>query len=150
MPSYSSIVPYAEDHACGHRIYQRIPTTQAQRDAAIAKSLEPCRDCKRAADQAAASEAANRDGMAPLEGSEKQVAWAMTLRQQALTGLSSYLVGMVKLEHPDLRFAMAATEALEYGVKSASFWIDHRRADSETLLAEWTPIARAILEGAPA
>lgn len=97
-----------------------------------------CDDCKRAqreAEQARienehkeatekATEKANDLGLPKLKGSEKQVAWAMVLRDQALERITKYF--------PEL------TETREFmmlkDMDKAKFWIDHRMDRAEALL----------------
>lgn len=151
MPQITTIEPYAELHACGHRIYQRIPTTQAQRDLAARKSLEDCFECTREAAREIARVAAERDSLPALDGSHKQTEWALTIRQDARQYLADQLTVMTQraTSESELRAAFAAVDGMVYGVRQASFWID-RRDRLADLLDEWLPIARVMLNGAPA
>ncbi|HRK16536.1 MAG TPA: hypothetical protein PK490_19810 [Prosthecobacter sp.] len=112
-----------------------------------------CPECYRAsidAKRAAASEAAAREseeiGLPDLEGSEKQVAWALRLRAEALKNLSENLklkvprfFSKLELKH-EMTDVLSAFEALALnwaaGKTSASWWIDSREAGWLDLFAK--------------
>ena len=88
-----------------------------------------CDDC-RAAERAAsnAANAANNynAGLPQLTGSDKQVAWAETIRAEKLT---AFRAAGIKPEILDKVIAVVFAET------SASAWIDRRNADVRQLMA---------------
>ncbi|KAI93541.1 hypothetical protein T281_16050 [Rhodomicrobium udaipurense JA643] len=88
-------------HTCGHeadhdlrgRTRRNLGSSKSQRDWLAKKRAEEiCPDCaekalaeKRAAESAAAAQTAAEAGLPPLVGTPRQVAWAETIRADALT-----------------------------------------------------------------
>lgn len=111
------------------------------KDQAIYKAYletQICEDCKRAqreAEQAKlenerkdasakATEKAEEAGLPKLKGSEKQVAWAVVIRDKALERITKYF--------PEL--ADTREFNMLKDVDEAKFWIDHRLDRAEALL----------------
>ena len=111
------------------------------KDQAIYKAYletQICDDCKKAqreAEQervlnerkgatAKATAKAEEAGLPKLKGSEKQVAWAMVLRDKALERITKYFP-----ELADTREFMMLKD-----VDDSKFWIDHRMDRAEALL----------------
>lgn len=98
-------------------------------------NITECRDCeakriaeKRAEESAQAAENANERGWPELQGTEKQVAWANTLREQEL---AEYIERAKALQRNESRRAKGELiiAAIEYTIKTkvkASWWIDNR------------------------
>ncbi len=91
-----------------------------------------CDDCK-AAERAAANatnatNAANNNnaGLPPLTGSDKQIAWAETIRAEKL---AAFRAAGIKPEMLEKVIAVVFAET------SASAWIDRRNADVRQLMA---------------
>lgn len=70
------------NHACGHAEEVNLFGRHADRDRKV-QWLESrdCQACRLGVANVASAQASTRDGLPPLEGSEKQVAWATTIRQ---------------------------------------------------------------------
>jgi hypothetical protein len=89
------VARYDVQHACGHTVEHQLTGPGRTRDWRLKRlAEETCWDCDRAERAAAldlvnhqAAEAAAAAGLPTLEGSERQVAWATTLRADALAEL---------------------------------------------------------------
>lgn len=106
-------------HTCGHITRENLVGPMADR-ARRAEWLaaQPCTECKRAAELDAAR--AQTADMIMLTGSEKQVAWATTIRAAAIAAVDTLLAGAALNANQQ-----AAIDALR-GQASAKFWIDNR------------------------
>jgi len=117
-------------HACGHEQAHYLAgyISQQERKARWLQTTS-CRACFIASKKAAQAEAATRDGAAiahldllPLSGSDRQVAWATTIRASRLATL------ITDREAPlGWQACLAATDA--------KWWIDHRELPNADLLA---------------
>ncbi|WP_157227509.1 hypothetical protein [Nocardia asiatica] len=121
---------YRIDHRCGHGIDTQIygPNVHGEREREAARRAQhPCPECLRAARSAAAAETATRQQWPALQGTDKQVAWAMTLRDTAMHALEKSMAqrrdGLADL---DAR-ALAYREIL-LSTTAASAWITQRHA----------------------
>lgn len=122
---------YHITHACGCTITHQLcgPTKDRARKESWLES-QPCRECERKAINEASAARAEAAGLPALEGSEKQVAWATTIRDKALPEMAK-----LKLKgHPKLSDAAQAevadaiiliTTEIERQT-DASWWIEHR------------------------
>lgn len=93
---------YHITHSCGHsRTYNICGTDVHGERGRKAKwyASQPCPDCRRAEENAAAAQSNREKGLPQLEGSPKQIAWAETIR-------------------------CAAVQAK--AITSAAWWIDHQ------------------------
>lgn len=115
---------YDVTHACGHVAVHNLIGPRRSREWRI-KQLEEelCRECwleeqRRKNEEAAAANKA--DELPPLEGTEKQILWAESIRREALDGLAKFI------DHE--RFADRMGRLIERLAMetSASWWIDHR------------------------
>lgn len=101
-----------------------------------------CDACKEAAKQAAteaAARAAAEAGLPELEGSEKQVAWAETIRQKFVDEADKYRKMYDTMDPEEAKdhrekFENAVSDIL--GRTSARFWIDNRTTDARTLIID--------------
>ena len=120
-------------HACGHGQAHCLTgfASQQERKARWLQTTK-CRTCFIADKQSEQAASAARDGAAtahlelpPLTGSERQVAWAATIR----AGRLASLVGSS---------AAADTDTLQtcHAVTDAKWWIDHRNLSHADLLAK--------------
>lgn len=75
---------YTINHTCGHQVTVQLFGKYADRERRIAY-LETCEcdECRKAKANAAAAAAKEERGLPDLTGSEKQIAWANTIREQA-------------------------------------------------------------------
>ncbi len=106
-------------HTCGHTTRENLVGPMAGRTArAEWLASQPCIECKRAAEVEAATAATA--GMVDLIGSDKQVAWAMTIRAAAVAAVDALLAGAALNAQQQ-----AAIDALR-GQADAKFWIDNR------------------------
>lgn len=126
-------------HTCGHGQAHYLTgfASQQERKARWLHTTK-CRTCFIAHKQSEQAAAAARDGAAtarlelpPLTGSDRQVAWAMTIR----AGRLASLVGSS---------AAADNDALQtcLTVTNAKWWIDHRDLSDTDLLAKSRLCAR--------
>lgn len=79
---------YTINHTCGHQVTIQLFGAYKDRERRIAY-LETCEcdECRKAKANAAAAAAKEERGLSDLTGSEKQVAWANTIREQAYKAL---------------------------------------------------------------
>lgn len=79
---------YTINHTCGHQVTVQLFGKYADRERRIAY-LETCEcdECRKAKANAAAAAAKEERGLPDLKGSEKQVAWANTIREKAYKAL---------------------------------------------------------------
>jgi hypothetical protein len=119
-------------HACGHEQIHYLSGFASQQERK-ARWLETtmCRTCFVATNQAEQAEAAVRDGAAIahlnlplLTGSDRQVAWATSLRASRFCAL----VARPMTEGKDYQVCALVTDA--------KWWIDHRALPDAELLAE--------------
>lgn len=115
---------YTINHICGHTVTVQLFGAYKDRERRIAylETLE-CEECRKAKINAAAAAAKDERGLADLTGSEKQVAWANTIRENAYKCLDM-LKPFAKNEQ---------SQAMMEGWKSkmdaqveAKWWIDNR------------------------
>lgn len=132
---------YTIKHRCGHEVEHQIYGTdvrgERERKAAwLAKG--DCPRCARAATTAVqaaenvvAAELASAEGLPAMTGSEKQVAWATTLRQQTLDKLIERAAGLARLpgtaeQHQELDDLAARARVALVARTEARWWIDRR------------------------
>lgn len=79
---------YIVTHACGHQVEYRLNGAYSIRERRIAY-LETCNcyECKKAQANALAVESKEKRGLPDLTGSEKQIAWANTIRECVYSAL---------------------------------------------------------------
>ena len=123
---------------CGHaetiQIYGKVSGRDNQ---AAYEQTKLCYECykaeqsaKRAAESHNAAEAAKSSGLPALVGSDKQIAWAETIRAAALAEIEPLRETMEKVpqDHPNIKSAKSALEIINKvaGRASAKDWIDTR------------------------
>lgn len=137
-------MPWVEiRRACGHDESVQItgPDTRGQHDRkAVALTEKPCGPCRReqlvqarAAESAAAAIDAKSMGLPPLTGSPRQVAWAETIRRQAVDDLDTFRARMGQWvgEDPSARVSQAdqlaaALDQVTTAHTTAAWWIEHQ------------------------
>lgn len=138
---------YTITHSCGHQVVHNI--VGRNRDWEVKRLQErPCTDCYREGMAAVAGEAAERAGLPTLIGSEKQVQWALSIRETMLKGLDEYLAYFdgkyeeARAKGTDLSRAdamraklVAAIETVR-GETKARWWIDNRDRHAESILRD--------------
>lgn len=135
---------YAITHTCGHTTTHNIVGTDARGERgqkAEWLASQPCVECARAAKaaehKAAAEEAAAATAdMVALKGSDKQVAWAMTIRAAARAAVDAKVAGVT------LNDAQAAALNALWAQADAGWWIDNR-ANGESAMG-WLRIASKL------
>jgi len=108
-------------HTCGCKVTHDIVGTDVHGERgrkAAWLADQPCMRCKRAQEAAAATVAT--DDMIALTGSDKQVAWATTIRADARKSVNAILDGK-----PLSAAQQAAVDAL-WAQADAGWWIDRR------------------------
>ncbi|WP_282695328.1 hypothetical protein [Streptomyces sp. CC208A] len=136
-------------HSCGHEVTHNLSDRAADRRAGFARWLE-ARDCsacwkaardadtvakeqwlaaRRAEEQAAATEWAERFGMPPLEGSERALSWGERSRFALVTAAYTALVTEGNWTEED----WAVLEEKVRTIGHAGWWIDQREADANDL-----------------
>jgi hypothetical protein len=122
-------------YSCGHTGELQLFGSSRSREYAIANAERGlCPDCyeaKLAADRAAATAAAAAEAaeqeLPALEGTDKQVAWALTIRQQFLAALDQWLADNPVRADVDPTPLLRAVAAIQ-GETSAHWWIENGRS----------------------
>lgn len=111
---------YTINHKCGHSVEVQLYGKYEDRERRIAwLEDQECEQCRREK----ATESAKERGLADLEGTEKQIAWANTIRGNAYKALDS----LKQFAQNDPARAMVEVWSGKMGEKkSAKWWIDNR------------------------
>lgn len=125
---------YQIERKCGHIEEMQIYGATKDRDRrAEWESGKLCYECykaeqarKRAEESAAASTAAQADGLPALAGSEKQIAWAESIRRALVDGVEKILAGYEAKEPEKVAMFRAEFRAVELAETSAHIWIEKR------------------------
>jgi hypothetical protein len=138
-------------HHCGHEIELDLKGNyNTRRDAAATLAGRRCDDCVTAA-RAAGEAAARAAGLPMLNGSDRQVTWALDIRAREVPRLTA-LMAEVRLEATApgapawVDAALADVEAAYSRIMSetaARWWIDHSGAVTTTLRAAIEAARRA-------
>ena len=133
-------------HTCGHTETVQTYGTSKERDSKAAwLSSKPCQECQRKAQQTAAAESAQAQGLPTLTGSDKQVAWATTIRAEQLGKVAKMRSEFEALGRKQgatddvMAEQMGQFDALTAKVAaqtSASWWIDRRSNSAQALLKD--------------
>jgi len=137
-------------HLCGHD--ERIGVFGSQRDRdwrVTSEERKLCFDCYKQQQQAAAEAKAEAEQLPALVGTEKQVAWAVSIRAKLLEEIERAVLGEYR-EQLDRTVAdgkvtreeadIAMLQVLGYVARvrqqtEARYWIDNRSASARSLLA---------------
>lgn len=113
---------YNVTFSCGHEVEVELygPQSDRKRKLEFFRESALCRECE----LKAAKEYAEREGLPPLTGTEKQVRWAETIRAERI--MDAAQVGQTPQEQ----------EALERlrNITSAGWWIENRLSPITELL----------------
>lgn len=98
------------------------------------ENITVCQDCERkqreadrAVENEKAAQAAAENGWPQLSGTDKQIAWANTIREQAMEAMREYFLDEERLkDHPFGRYAHEALTAILLDQTRASYWIENR------------------------
>lgn len=132
---------YSITHSCGHEATHNLtgPVKDRQpRADYLATTL--CTDCYRA-EQLAKAKAANTD-LPALTGSDKQIAWAESIRAGIISAIDTLIAqgtanrAAMSAEHLAAFEASCGDAAQIKAHTSAAWWIDHRSTDGVSLLRE--------------
>lgn len=144
----------AIDHTCGHRTEANLTgtNTHGERDRkATHLATRPCPDCARADretgrqeqnQQAAADASAN--GWPALTGTDRQIAWATTLRAETIQAMADRLARHHDTDAADQALHAWTGEALRH--TEAAWWIDNRALGIRAVNNDLTPEGRAALQ----
>lgn len=130
---------YTVKHTCGHVSTQNLFGKGSERESRLAWLRDqPCLDCKRG--QETKSAVAATATLPALVGSEKQVAWATTIRAKQIAAIDAFLSDAAAkfVADPNFDEAMADFSARRDRVANtpdARFWIDRRDESAKRLLA---------------
>lgn len=127
---------YTVTQACGHDEVVALVGPISQREWRL-ENVEPqklCSECyhaelarRREEENREAAEAAKEMSLPALTGTEKQIAWAETVRQQLLGALDEFVYTRSRLDAKDPK-VMEALEQIRSKTE-ARWWIDHRGID---------------------
>ncbi len=128
---------YTITYSCGHTADKQLFGKIDDRDNYInwCKAHKLCPECqrkqleaKRAAQTRKATEEASALNLAELTGSEKQIAWAITIRSKVLALIDEFIKDADKYKaHPDYNRFLSAWAALKAEIvanTSAKYYID--------------------------
>lgn len=125
---------YTVTRACGHNETVVLYGKSRDREWRL-EQVEPsklCYECyqkqlaeQREKENREAAEAARAMNLPQLTGTEKQVAWAETIRQKMLADIDKFVYGRIKPEHRNDIRIKEPVRAIQ-AKTSASWWIDHR------------------------
>lgn len=141
---------YTITHTCNHRVEVQLFGSEAGRRRQIAAmSDRKCAACAQAEAStahaeinAAAAQASAATGLPALTGSDKQVAWATTVRLTALQTIEAHLdaatkkaiaAGVADDKIAAGREMAAKILARARTITEASWWIDQRQSDAEAI-----------------
>jgi hypothetical protein len=115
---------YTITHTCGHTEEVQLFGKMEDRERKI-KWLESqeCDECRKAKANAEAAAAKEARGLADLEGSEKQIAWANTIREKAYKCVDALAPFA---SNPQAKAMMDGWKAKMDAETSAKWWIDNR------------------------
>lgn len=134
---------YTLTHGCGHIEHVQLygPVRDRQRRADW-QTHPQCRDCRNAA--AAEASAA----LPALSGSDKQVAWANTIRVDLLRQVDGIVTELDARGSSEEQERARMLRQLALQMTSASWWIDRRRHTAIDLLREVNQSVDAVRGGA--
>lgn len=154
---------YEISYTCGHSEREQLYGPEKDRQRKIEwKERGMCPACYRAAQSQKAEQAANAAGLPALTGSDKQIAWAQTIRAGHVALMDKWLAQVAAAKLWGGQALTPETEALrDLGIAIANqlraellaetesrFWIDNR--DYSGLASRrFTPEFRARLEASP-
>ncbi len=121
---------YTITYSCGHTEDKQLFGKIDDRDKYLnwCKEHKLCPECQRAEQTRKATEEASALNLAELTGSEKQIAWAITIRSKVLALIDEFIKDADKYKaHPDYDRFLSAWAALKAEIvanTSAKYYID--------------------------
>lgn len=129
-------------HTCGHEATHSLFGKGSFREWKLKRlAEEPCWECEVAARYEAAAEKSEKLSLPALTGSEKQIAWATTLRIEKLAEARTYIDDLLRRGRSrghDVAEAAVELEKLLVRLEhqtEAKFWIDNRYDSARAFLA---------------
>ncbi len=126
-------------HTCGHTSGLNLvgPMRERERKLAWLRTI-PCQSCERAAASTVAAASAKTSGLVALSGSDKQIAWAESIRAPITSEIASYeaKVLAIRSNDPTKADSILAAIASVRTQTTARWWIDHRNDSMRTVLRE--------------
>lgn len=128
---------YTVQHSCGHSEEHKLYGKHSERERKIAwLQSTDCHQCYAAAQQQQREQAADNarqqaesQGLPQLQGSDKQIAWALTIRERMLEDIAdtrTLILGNVGKGPQEISDrALQVLDEMELQT-SAAWWIDHR------------------------
>ena len=115
---------YTINHTCGHKVDVQLYGSHKDRERRIAwLETQECEECRKAKANAAAASAKMERGLANLSGSDKQIAWANTIRENAYKCLDT----LTQFATNDQAKAMMDSWRGKMDAETtAKWWIDNR------------------------
>ena len=148
---------YDVTYSCGHSGVVSLvgPTRDRQRKLVWYAAAGLCPECYRATKEeerqrlaAAAAAEAQEIGLRPLNGSEKQIAWAETIRQGRMSTAYDQLMG-VGQHYPQFVGQIEGCLLWLRDQVSAEWWIDHHHEDTLGLLVSCPHFADLVRDLPP-
>jgi len=130
---------YTVQHSCGHSVEHQLYGKYSERESRKQwLAGQECSECykTRQAEQAAAT--ATEQGLPELTGSDKQTAWALTIRAEMLSKLAE-LRGLVEAnaaQNQALAAQMLAAIDSATQQVAAAWWIDRRNHTAQQIARE--------------
>jgi len=131
------VAKYTVTRSCGHEEVVALFGPNRDREWRL-ENVEPnklCYECyqialveQREKANREAAEAAKEMALPALTGSEKQIAWAETIRQKLMTDLDEFIFRSIKKERRNDPQILAALDQIKRKTE-ARWWIDHRNVD---------------------
>lgn len=133
-------------YGCGHTVTMQLYGKLKDRESYIKWALtQDCPECKKSKYNEECRKKAEENNLPPLSGSEKQVVWAVAIRQAFLDNLQSLLDERMKLVNDSNRErAMTSLQkihtirdAIITNETSAKWWIDRRNDLPQNIMADY-------------
>lgn len=137
---------YIITYACGCAVEKQLYGKISKRESYVEwASKHECPECEKARLNSEAQAKAEQSNLPSLTGSDKQVAWAITIRQAFLSDLENGITDRMKLINDSNREkAMASLakinetrDTMIANETSASWWIDRRYCGYKEMISDY-------------
>lgn len=148
---------YTVEYACGHygdvELFGKGKDRESRLEWLATQDCPDCRECAHQAQTAKSAAAAAALNFPALRGTQKQVAWAETIRMQLYNGWMKELDWLKKRAATDAGAdnVKQAQDVIEYTILnavSASEWIDSRNTSGREMLRKYRQRLEQILPDA--
>ncbi len=138
---------YSVTHTCGHNETVNLFGAGKERESRLAWLRKTaCRDCYRTEQTATASRTASEQGLPRLTGSDKQIAWAETIRKEISDKAKALQTEKAAVGTDEQRALLAGIIGRVMAHTDCRYWIDNRGAGIRSLVkAEMTDAERTAL-----